>query len=115
MRNTDNLKPVKTAEEARELGRKGGIASGEARRERKALMALLLQRLAKPYAGTEMTSCEAIVDTWIRLAIEGDIRAITSIADRIEGKPRQQIEVKNETSIAQALLEARKRLRMNDE
>lgn len=114
MRNTDNLKPVKTAEEARELGRKGGIASGESRRERKALTALLLQRLAKPYAETEMTSCEAVVDTWIRLAIEGDIRAITSIADRVEGRPHQQIEVASKTNIAQALLEARRRLREDD-
>ena len=113
MRNTDNLKPVKTTAEAKELGRKGGIASGQARRERKALTALLLQRLAKPYAETEMTSCEVLVDTWIRLAIEGDIRAITSIADRIEGRPPQQIEIESETNIAEALLEARRQSRKN--
>ena len=30
----ENLKPVRTEEEARELGRRGGIASGEARRQK---------------------------------------------------------------------------------
>lgn len=39
MANEQNLKPFTTrsSEEARELGRKGGIASGEARREKKSL------------------------------------------------------------------------------
>ena len=31
----DNLKPVRSVEEAREKGRKGGIASGKARREKR--------------------------------------------------------------------------------
>lgn len=35
MANEQNLNPVRTEEEARELGKKGGIASGKARRERK--------------------------------------------------------------------------------
>lgn len=39
MANEQNLRPFTTrsSEEARELGRKGGIASGEARREKKSL------------------------------------------------------------------------------
>ena len=35
MANEQNLNPVRTEEEARELGKKGGIASGKARREKK--------------------------------------------------------------------------------
>lgn len=35
MHNEDNLRPVKTKEEARERGRRGGIASGKARRQKK--------------------------------------------------------------------------------
>lgn len=34
MANNDNLIPVRSEEEARELGRKGGIASGKARRKK---------------------------------------------------------------------------------
>ena len=37
MANEQNLQPVRTEKEARELGRKGGIASGKARRQRKTL------------------------------------------------------------------------------
>ena len=35
MANEQNLKPVKSKEEARERGRKGGIASGESKRKKK--------------------------------------------------------------------------------
>ncbi|EOZ2853491.1 hypothetical protein ACQQ4G_003125 [Listeria monocytogenes] len=35
MANEENLQPVRTEEEARELGRKGGIASGIARRRKR--------------------------------------------------------------------------------
>ena len=37
MANEQNLKPVSSKKEARERGRKGGIASGEARRAKKSL------------------------------------------------------------------------------
>lgn len=37
MANEQNLRPVRTKSEARELGRKGGKASGEARRAQKTL------------------------------------------------------------------------------
>ena len=37
MENEQNLKPVQSEKEARELGRKGGIASGKARREKKTM------------------------------------------------------------------------------
>lgn len=37
MAGVENLKPVQSKEEARELGRKGGIASGKARREKKTM------------------------------------------------------------------------------
>ena len=44
MANEQNLKPVRSEAEARELGRKGGIKSGEARRE-KATMLSTLEKL----------------------------------------------------------------------
>lgn len=44
MANVENLKPVQSKEQARELGQKGGIASGKARRE-KATMKKTLQML----------------------------------------------------------------------
>ena len=44
MANIENLKPVRNKEEARELGKKGGIASGIARKE-KATMKKTLEML----------------------------------------------------------------------
>ena len=40
MANVENLQPVRTEAEARELGRKGGVASGIARRQKKTLAQL---------------------------------------------------------------------------
>lgn len=46
MANEQNLKPVTSKKEARERGRKGGLASGEARRKRKTLKEELLLMLS---------------------------------------------------------------------
>lgn len=46
MANEQNLKPVKSKKEARERGRKGGLASGDARRKRKTLKEELLLMLS---------------------------------------------------------------------
>ena len=52
MANNENLKPVRTKSEARERGRAGGKASGEARRKRadfrKTLNALLTAEIDSP-------------------------------------------------------------------
>ena len=45
MANEQNLKPFKTVKEARESGRKGGIASGQARKERKTIQKILIEFL----------------------------------------------------------------------
>lgn len=41
MANESNLKPVRSKEEARQRGRKGGVASGKARREKKTIQNIL--------------------------------------------------------------------------
>ena len=46
MAGKDNLRPVSSTEEARERGRKGGLASGKARRKRKTLKEELLLMLS---------------------------------------------------------------------
>ena len=46
MAGKDNLRPVSSTEEARERCRKGGLASGEARRKRKILKEELLLMLS---------------------------------------------------------------------
>ena len=45
MANEKNLKPIRTESEAREKGRNGGIASGQARREKKTIQKILAELL----------------------------------------------------------------------
>ena len=52
MANIENLKPVHSESEARELGRKGGIASGEARRKKATMLSVLENML------DEVPNCE---------------------------------------------------------
>ena len=107
-----NLRPVKTKEEAKERGRKGGIASGEARRNKRLLTDALLAVLATK--GIHGTRGDNIVHAWVEAAEGGDIKAITSIADRIEGKPVQQVQVQGNVDVAQALLSARKQVTQDE-
>ena len=112
--NEANLRPVRTKEEARARGTNGGIKSGEARREKKLLSDLLLRKLAMKLNGTDITYGQAVVDSWIESAVDGDIKAITSLADRVEGKPVQQVQVQGNVDVAQALLSARKQVTQDE-
>ena len=47
MANEKNLKPIRSTKEAREKGRKGGIASGQARREKRTLQKITSTILEK--------------------------------------------------------------------
>lgn len=108
MANEQNLNPVRTEEEARELGRKGGVASGEARRKKKTLKeigdmigsldikdAKVRELLAK--AGIEEEDMVRDAGMMFTLAIKagkGDTRSAELIA-KIRGqlKEQQSIEV----------------------
>ena len=79
--NEGNLKPVRTASEARRRGRKGGLKSGQKRRERKALKEHLLLLLSK--GDTQEKMCLALIER----ATQGDLRAFEIIRDTIGEKP----------------------------
>ena len=92
--NIDNLNPVQSKEEARERGRKGGIASGKARRERATLREQLLALLSKGNFQEEITL--ALLDK----AKAGDTKAFEIIRDTIGEKPVEKLEAKvEETTI----------------
>jgi hypothetical protein len=76
----------RTTEEVREIARKGGIASGEARRKRKTLKEELLALL-------EMNdNNEKISVAILSKALNGDIQAFTTIRDTIGEKPTDKVE-----------------------
>ena len=93
----ENLIPTnrRTKEEARELGRKGGIASGKARRERKTLKDELIMLLE------DDDNNKKISVALLKRALDGDISAFTTIRDTIGEKPTDKIEadVNNEVTI----------------
>lgn len=86
MANERNLNPVRNENEAREKGKKGGIASGEARRKKKTIRETLEMMLSgkMPDGATRQ---DAIVVALLEKALSGDVRAFEAIRDSIGEKP----------------------------
>jgi hypothetical protein len=97
----------RSSEEAAESGRKGGIASGVARRQAKELRDLTLAILEMPIKegdideittlasvkGKNMTTSQAMILAQVRRAIEGDSKAFEVIRDTAGQKPIEKVEV----------------------
>ena len=88
MAGKENLRPVSSKEEARERGRKGGLASGEARRKRKTLKEELLLMLS------EGETQQSVTLALIEKAMSGDTKAFEVIRDTIGEKPADKVETK---------------------
>lgn len=82
--NEENLKPFQSAEEAREKGRKGGIASGQARREKKLFKEAIEKQLGQ--------SIDSMITSMIAQAQNGNVQAITFLRDTIGEKPTDKVE-----------------------
>ncbi len=91
--NDGNLR-TPTTEEAREIGRRGGIRSGEVRRERKAIRQALEEALSMTCEldGETVTNVEAIAAAMIKKAKAGDVRAFIEIRNSVGEKPAERIE-----------------------
>ncbi len=86
MANPNNLKQL-SSEEARKNGKKGGIKSGEKRRERKALKEELLLLLS--VGDTQKKLSLALIEK----AMNGDVKAFEVIRDTIGEKPTDKQEI----------------------
>lgn len=107
MAGTDNLRPVRTTEEARAKGRRGGKASGRARRARRDMRETFRELLDMPIRpggttafgsmegaeGKNMTVGEAIAMRMLREAMDGDVRAAEFVRDTSGQRPSQSVEV----------------------
>ena len=80
----------KNTEEARERGRKGGVASGQARRQKRALREYLEARLE--IMTGDVSTAEAITAALVDKALSGDMRAYETIRDTLGQNPRQMVE-----------------------
>ena len=85
MANEQNLKPVSSKKEARERGRKGGLASVEARRKRKTPKEELLLILS------EGETQQSVTLALIEKAMSGDTKAFEVIRDTIGEKPIDKV------------------------
>lgn len=83
--NVNNLR-TPTTEEAREIGRKGGLASGETRRKRKTLREELLAMLS------DGNTQESITAALLEKAMDGDVKAFEVVRDTVGEKPVDRIE-----------------------
>lgn len=95
----ENLKSPRSTEEARERGRKGGVASGQARREKASLREAVkaaLDVVMKGKDGKDVSAREAIVAAQMLKALNGDSKAFEVIRDTTGEKPVQKVE--NEVS-----------------
>ena len=86
MANEHNLKPVSSKKEARERGRKGGLASVEARRKRKSLKEELLVMLEDE----ELQQSVAIA--LIKQAQNGNVKAFGMLRDTIGEAPVEKVQ-----------------------
>lgn len=101
MANEQNLIPTtqRSESEARENSRKGGIASGEARRKKRdlklAMQALLEADVKDKRTGETMSGAEAIALAQYRKALKGDAKAFELIRDTSGQKPVEKVEQVN--------------------
>ena len=86
MANEQNLKPVSSKKEARERGRKGGLASVEASRKRKSLKEELLLMLEDE----ELQQSVAIA--LIKQAQNGNVKAFGMLRDTIGEAPVEKVQ-----------------------
>lgn len=95
MANEKNLEKgkatqFKKGDAAKKSGKKGGVASGEARRERKTLKDELLLLLAE--GDTQKKMCTKLIN---RVKNKGDVKAFIAIRDTIGEKPMEKIMTAN--------------------
>lgn len=106
----EDLKPVRTKEEAKRRGRAGGIASAAARREKKSFEATLKAILDTPMEELESLSPRlAICKGMIMKAAAGDKPAADWVRDTVGEKPVDKQELSGSLDVVSVIEEARRR------
>lgn len=98
MANEQNLKPSEY-KLSQEEAKKGGIASGEARRKKRdlklAIQALLEADIKDKKTGDVMSGAEALAVAQFRKAMRGDTKAFEVLRDTSGQKPVEKVEQVN--------------------
>lgn len=93
MANDDNLRKL-TTDEAREIGKKGGVNSGKARREKKEMREfakMVLDELVKDKkTGKQVPTRYAMVKRLVQKVLkDGDVQAFKTIAAQVGEQPKE--------------------------
>lgn len=126
----------RTKEEAKEISRRGGIASGKARRDKRTLRQIAEELLSmtmkdkdgketkSPITGEAMSIAETIVTAQIKKAIGGDTKAFTELTDIkgekvVKTEQRVDVNVSNDKRLANVpedlLRKVAQHIKANDE
>ena len=89
--NEQNLKPFgeRTEEEQREIHRKGGIASGKARAEKRDLrkaLEMLLEQTFTDKKGNTKTGTQAVTERLFAEVMKGNVKAFEVLRDTVGQK-----------------------------
>lgn len=106
MANEQNLR-TPTSEEAREIGRKGGIASGKARKEKATLRAVLLEELDEKDERTGLTRRQLLIKKAMANHAKGKLsfKDLKDLADLL-GESIQNVSVQTDAPIVAMTPEA---------
>lgn len=106
MANEKNLKPVtqRSKSEQREIQKKGGIASGKARRAKKTFKELLKIALEMRTKNGN-TNAEEIVASLILKAQSGDVKAFEAVRDTIGEKPKDEVDLTTQEKTPEGMVE----------
>lgn len=107
MANEQNLIPnsERSPNEVRENGKKGGIASGKARRQKKLLrecLEILLEKEMTDKKGETMTGAEALSAKLFKEAMKGNVKAFEVLRDTAGQKPVEKVQMNADVNIAES-------------
>lgn len=96
MANEKNLIPLneQSKSKQREIQSQGGIASGQARREKRDLrraLEMLLEKEYKDRNGNTLSGTEAISAKLFEQAMKGNIKAFETLRDTVGQKPVEKV------------------------
>jgi len=88
----------RTTEEQREIARKGGIASGRARAEKRDLrkaLEMLLEQTFTDKKGNTKTGTQAVTERLFDEVMKGNVKAFEVLRDTVGQKPVEKVEQVN--------------------
>lgn len=104
MANEENLRPGEY-QLTQEEQKKGGIASGEARRKKRDIrlaLEMLLEKEFKDRSGNTISGAEAIAAKQFEKAMKGDTKAFEVVRDTVGQKPTDKLEMKAEMNVEES-------------